>query len=100
MKSNQSILFLVNPFAGNGNALKTAQNAIAAMQQKGLDTQLLVSKTSGDLSSFVNQFKVDNISKIAVLGGDGTMHEVINAMMKKQEWYEGMKGEPERIRHY
>ncbi|MCF8429036.1 MAG: diacylglycerol kinase family lipid kinase [Bacteroidia bacterium] len=86
MKQNSTILFLVNPFAGKGNALNTANNAIAVMHQNGYDTQLLVSKNTGDLANFVHQFKVNNISKIAVLGGDGTMHEVINAMMHEPEW--------------
>lgn len=86
MNQSHAILFLVNPFAGNGKALKTAQNAIAEMHKNGFKTQLLVSKTSGDLAGFTQQFEANKISKIAVLGGDGTMHEVINAMMQKQEW--------------
>lgn len=86
MKQKSSILFLVNPFAGKGNALNTAQNAIAVMQQNGFDTHLLVSKTQGDLARFVHQFKSDDISKIAILGGDGTMHEVINAIMQEPVW--------------
>ena len=86
MKQNSSILFLVNPFAGKGNALNTAQNSIAVMHQNGLDTALLVSKTTGDLASFVHKYNASNISKIAVLGGDGTMHEVINAMMQEPDW--------------
>ncbi|MFZ4798018.1 MAG: diacylglycerol/lipid kinase family protein [Bacteroidia bacterium] len=86
MNKPATILFLVNPFAGKGNALKTAQKAIAEMQQNGFETQLLVSKNKGDLAHFTNQFDNNKIQKIAIFGGDGTMHEVLNAMMQKQQW--------------
>ncbi|MCF8429035.1 MAG: diacylglycerol kinase family lipid kinase [Bacteroidia bacterium] len=86
LNQNNTILFLVNPFAGNGNALNAANYAMAIMKQNGYDTALLVSEELGDLSKFTYQFKVENIFKIAVLGGDGTMHEVVNAIMKNQQW--------------
>lgn len=86
MNQSASILFLVNPFAGNGKALKTAHHAIEVMHQNGFQTSLLISKTLGDLSNFTQLFEENKISKIAVLGGDGTMHEVLNAMMNHQEW--------------
>lgn len=86
MKKPNTILFLVNPFAGKGNALKTAQNAISVTRQNGFDTQLFISKINGDLASFIHQFNSEDINKIAVLGGDGTMHEVINAMIQNPVW--------------
>ncbi len=81
-----TILFLVNPFAGTGKAINAAKYAIEVMKQNGYDTALLVSKDLGDLSKFTSQFNIEEICKIAVMGGDGTMHEVINAIMGNQNW--------------
>lgn len=86
MNQANTILFLVNPFAGTGKAINAANYAIKIMHQNGFDTELLVSKDLGDLSKFTSLHKIDRISKIAVLGGDGTMFEVVNAIMQNQEW--------------
>ncbi len=86
MNQPNTILFLVNPFAGTGNAPNAANYAINIMQQNGYDTELLVSKDLGDLSKFPLLFKLEKICKIAVVGGDGTMFEVVNAIMQNQQW--------------
>ena len=86
MELKQTILFLVNPFAGKGNALHTANLAIEKLNSIGFDTELFISNKIGDLSNFVNKYKVENISKVAVLGGDGTMNEIINSIILKPEW--------------
>jgi len=86
MNQPNTILFLVNPFAGTGNALNAANYAIVLAELKGYDTEILVTKEKGDLSKFTHLFKLEKISKIAVMGGDGTVHEVVNAIMQNQQW--------------
>lgn len=86
MNKKEHVLFLVNPFSGNKKAQQNAEIAIKAMEDNGFETSILISKSIGDLSSFTNQFNSNKITKIAILGGDGTMHEVVNAVIKKPEW--------------
>ncbi len=86
MEQNKSILFLINPFSGNGNGLKTAQIAVKEAKNKGYKTIEFVSKYAGHLSEFTQLFSVNEIAKIAVIGGDGSMHEVVNAAANNPIW--------------
>ena len=81
-----TILFLVNPFAGKGNALLIAKNVVEIMKQNGYDTELFEGKNKDDIFNFTNIFEIKKIKKIAIFGGDGTMHDIINAIMIKPEW--------------
>ncbi|MCX6195776.1 MAG: acylglycerol kinase family protein, partial [Flavobacteriia bacterium] len=84
--SPNTILFLVNPFAGKGKALLIAKNTTELMQQNGYDTELFEGKNKEDFLNFTTIYEINKIQKIAVFGGDGTMHDIINALMLKPEW--------------
>ncbi len=86
MNEPDHILFLVNPYAGKGKALDIAHYAISVMSQNGVNTTLFVSQEKGDLSNFTSKYNIASFTKVAILGGDGTMHEVLNAVMLNQEW--------------
>lgn len=88
MENNKSILFLINPVSGNGTSLKTAKIAVNEAIYKGYKTFEFVSEYAGHLSQFTQHFNLNEIDKIAVIGGDGSMHEVINAAANNPEWLE------------
>lgn len=81
-----TILFLVNSFAGKGNALLIAKNVVEIIKQNGYNTELFEGKNKDDFLNFTNIFEIKKIKKIAIFGGDGTMHDMINSIMHKPEW--------------
>jgi len=84
--SPNTILFLVNPFAGKGKAMLIAKNTIEIMRENSYETEFFEGKNKEDFLNFTTIYEINKIQKIAVFGGDGTMHDIINAIMLKPEW--------------
>lgn len=83
---SKHILFVVNPFAGKGNALLVAQYAEEVLSKSGIKTTLFISQSKGDISIITSKYNSTDFTSVAVLGGDGTMHEVLNAVMVDESW--------------
>ncbi|HBD05915.1 MAG TPA: hypothetical protein DCY93_00700 [Firmicutes bacterium] len=69
---------LYNPLSNNGKCRKAADKLNKKFNKKGHKTQLLsLIDISSDINSFVN--KLETSDEIYVIGGDGTLHHVINS---------------------
>ena len=73
--------FIVNPIAGGKNGKKT-KNAMAlietALKDKGVDFAIHFSKYKGHAGELTKSLIDNGSTDIIVVGGDGTLHEVIN----------------------
>lgn len=78
----KKILFLINRFSGKKNALSMAQEAKAFLEAEGYHIEWLESEYIGHFSAVASGLKAEETNIIAVFGGDGTMHEVVNGLMK------------------
>lgn len=74
-------IFIINPAAGNGRYQNDLANLIhAELMDKGIEYEIYLSKFKGDIRSYLINKCSDKIeSVIYACGGDGTLHEVINA---------------------
>lgn len=74
-------IFIINPVAGNGKFQNNVLNAIHAhLKGKEIEYEVYFSKFKGDIQDYLNNKCQDRIpSVIYACGGDGTLHEVINA---------------------
>lgn len=77
-----SYLFIVNPIAGKGKAKKTIPIIKEIMENNNCSYQIKVTKKAGDGQLFAKEASTENIfTTIVSVGGDGTLHEVVNGMI-------------------
>lgn len=72
-------LLIINPYSGKKKGAQIARYVAEQMQHMGYTCTLFLSETTGQLRSFVSQNHPDKFACIGIIGGDGTMHEFINA---------------------
>eukprot|EP00667_Euglena_gracilis_P011206 EG_transcript_11441 len=79
------VLLLVNPFAGKGKGTQAAHEVDAALTQAGLIVDVFQSTRPGDLHRQARHFDLTHYSIIAIVGGDGSIHEVLNGMLSRPD---------------
>ncbi|WP_337044473.1 diacylglycerol/lipid kinase family protein [Emticicia sp. 17c] len=74
----KKILLLINPYSGSGKSLAASDYLRQHLQ--GYEYTSVISQYKGHLSDFLQNTDLSLFEKIVVLGGDGTMHEITNAI--------------------
>ena len=76
------VQILFNPTAGKrGKSRRFIEKLIYLLSQQRENVSLYPSKEKGDLTRFFDSFDPEGCKCIFVLGGDGTINEVVNGMM-------------------
>lgn len=81
-EQTMKILLLVNPAAGHKRGKEAAQKTLTLFRQQGVDVTCIYSEYAGHLVEIAAREVTGNWDGIAALGGDGTLFEVINGMMR------------------
>ncbi len=76
-----SWLLIINPTAGGGRCGRKAGRYIDACSQAGLDVQAVYTEYPGHALSIAGEAVSAGHRRIAVMGGDGTVHEVANGLL-------------------
>jgi len=71
-------LFIVNPAAGGGRG-RRAQARISALP--GRNAELAVTRRPGDAEVLATEGAAAGFDPIVAVGGDGTVHEVVNGLL-------------------
>jgi YegS/Rv2252/BmrU family lipid kinase len=77
-------LLLVNPAAGHGRGRRLADEAAAAIQRHWGAPLRLETTAAGDAVEMVRGMD-RGIERVIVLGGDGTLHEAVNGLLRRPE---------------
>lgn len=75
-----SLLLLVNPVSGRGDNLLNAQK-IKGILAGTWHIQQHISTHKGHFTDLLRGLDLSGVSAIGVVGGDGTMHEVLNGLL-------------------
>lgn len=78
-------VFLLNPIAGNGKfqfGLKEKIEALAA--REGLDYTVHVTTDIGNAREFTEHFRPGEDARFYAIGGDGTLNEVVNGVLRRK----------------
>ena len=73
---------VLNPISGHGRALRDRARIEAALREHGLDVALEVSRYAGHALPLIALALDAGERNILAVGGDGTMHEAANAILK------------------
>jgi diacylglycerol kinase (ATP) len=76
-----SIILISNP-AARGASTKKFDTASAFLREKGFETKLLLTEKSSDATRLATEAVREKPYAIIAAGGDGTINEVINGMVK------------------
>jgi diacylglycerol kinase (ATP) len=76
-----SIILISNP-AAHGATFRKFECASAFLEEKGFDVKLLLTEKSGDATHLAQEAVREKPYAIVAAGGDGTINEIINGMVK------------------
>jgi diacylglycerol kinase (ATP) len=75
-------VFLVNPAAGNGSTRRRWPQLARRAAAAGLDGDALFSERPGHLGELAREAVGGGATRLVVVGGDGTVHEVVDGLLK------------------
>lgn len=73
-------LLILNPRAGNGLVMRRHQELAALLAQHGLRCETVISEAAGDPVRLARRGLELGYRKIAAVGGDGTLHQIVNGI--------------------
>jgi len=74
---------VANPKGGVGDNVSIAIAAEAFLERHGIETSLRLTERAGHAREIVENFECEDGDAICGIGGDGTMHELVNGMMRR-----------------
>ena len=76
-------LFLIlNPAAGKNKGEKAMENATPLLEKAGIQFELKISEFSGHAITLAREFDPTKFDGIVAVGGDGTLFEILNGLLK------------------
>ena len=80
---HRDFVLIANPIAGKGKAAAVAEKAYQQLTAQGRRGKLMLTTQAGDANRFAQESVENGACWIIVCGGDGTIHEVVNAIAEK-----------------
>jgi YegS/Rv2252/BmrU family lipid kinase len=77
-----TIHLYINPTAGRGRAGRRQERIIELLKEKGINPAVHTSSAAGDIESQLYQHVNAGASRIIVAGGDGSVHEAVNGLLR------------------
>lgn len=76
--------FIVNKTAGNGKGLRVWKSTEILLQKRKVLYKVAFTEKAGHARQLIEQIDEKTITAVIVVGGDGTIHEVVNRLVGKE----------------
>jgi diacylglycerol kinase (ATP) len=80
--TKRSVSLFINPTAGRGRSGRRLSRIRDVFIEHGVDFEQYASRAVGDLEDQVHETVCDGAENIVVAGGDGSIHEAVNGIMR------------------
>ena len=79
---SRKILFFINPISGTKNKLHLEEKIIKKCEEKNVSFEILFTSKEGDYDFLYEKIRKENITEIAICGGDGSVTPIVSAILK------------------
>ncbi len=76
---------IVNPYSGGGKGLKIQKKIQPIFESAEVELEIIYTTHSGHGKELAQSLDFNGFDGICPIGGDGTMHEIINGMMSRED---------------
>ena len=76
---------IVNPYGGGGKGLKIKEKIQPVFESAGAELEIINTTHCGHAKELAQSLDFNGFNGICPIGGDGTMHEIINGMMLRED---------------
>jgi len=81
----KKVYLIYNPLSGNKKSIVILEKILPIFERGNLITEVIETKYAGHAREMANTLPFYGYDGLCVIGGDGTMHEIVNGMMKRQD---------------
>ena len=81
---NETILVIVNPASGKRNGIKTWASIKPLLVNAEIDFHCVLTTQEKDATHFTKSHIEKGLRTVLVIGGDGTLNEVVNGIMTQK----------------
>jgi diacylglycerol kinase (ATP) len=81
--ANDQWVFIVNPIAGNGFAGKYTETVKSMIKKYPIDAKIVLTERKGHATEIAGEFVKKGYNHLIAVGGDGTINEIIKALIGK-----------------
>jgi YegS/Rv2252/BmrU family lipid kinase len=81
----KKIYLIYNPTSGNKKSVTILEKVMPIFEKGNLKTEIIETKYAGHARDLANTLSFDGYYGLCVIGGDGTMHEIVNGMLKRED---------------
>ena len=82
------IFLILNPAAGKNKGEKAVKKALPLLESKGIQSEVQTSNYEGHSIQLARDFDPSKYDGIVGVGGDGTLFEILNGLLKKHETFD------------
>lgn len=82
------LFIIINPAAGKKKGEKVFQQAAVLLEQKGIQFDIQTSQFAGHILDIAAHFNPRHYDGVVAVGGDGTLFELVNGVLKKHGSFE------------
>ncbi|XP_015809791.3 sphingosine kinase 1 [Nothobranchius furzeri] len=89
---DRTMMLLVNPQSGKGQALTFYYNHVQRMlNEAGIAHTLIITEKQGHAREIVREADLTQLDALVILSGDGLLFEVINGLVERPDWEEAIQ---------
>lgn len=76
---------IVNPHGGVKSGLKILEKVKPFFEEADTELNIIETEYAGHARDIASEVPLDNLTGLCAIGGDGTMHEMVNGMMTRKD---------------